>query len=51
MTGSNDNGELVAFDPVTIATLITTILPVNHGLGAAVQSEATAAGRAASCGR
>lgn len=31
MTGANDNGELVAFDPVTIVTLITTILPVIMG--------------------
>ena len=31
MTGANESGELVAFDPVTIVTLITTILPVIMG--------------------
>ena len=31
MTGAGDDGELVAFDPVTIVTLITTILPVIMG--------------------
>lgn len=27
LTGSNEDGDAVAFDPLTIATLITTILP------------------------
>ena len=27
LTGSNEDGDAVAFDPITIATLITTILP------------------------
>ena len=31
MTGAGEDGELVAFDPVTIVTLITTILPVIMG--------------------
>jgi len=28
LTGTSDSGKRVAFDPITIATLITTILPV-----------------------
>jgi len=28
LTGSNEDGDTVAFDPITIATLITTILPM-----------------------
>ena len=31
MTGAGEDGQLVAFDPVTIVTLITTILPVIMG--------------------
>ena len=31
MTGASEDGQSVAFDPVTIVTLITTILPVVMG--------------------
>lgn len=31
LTGTSDSGKRVAFDPITIATLITTILPMITG--------------------
>jgi len=31
LTGTTDNGRRVSFDPITIATLITTILPMITG--------------------